>query len=155
MSTENKQKICPFIFDTYRAVIKNSVGCKLFHNFYAEVNGKRTDIMRNGELSCAFYVSSVLALFKMVKEIHGTVDSTAKNLLESGWRVINKQKVGSVVIWENFDFNKGDTHRYIGFYVGGNEAISNSYKLGYPVKHHWTFEIKRKVDIILQNPKLN
>ena len=87
MSTQNnKQKVILLIFETYLAVVRNSVRSKLFQNFYAKVNGKKTDIMRNGELSCAFYVSSVLALPKFIKEVHTTVDSTVKDLKESVWK---------------------------------------------------------------------
>jgi len=150
----NERKITPLVFDTYLTVIKNSVGSKLFRNFYAKVNGKKTDIMRNGELSCAFYISSVLALFKFIKEIHGTVDSTVKGLKESGWRKIDKPKIGSVLVWKKIDFGDNDVHKHIGFFVGRNKAISNSYKLGYPIKHSWNFGAKRKIDAILWNPKI-
>lgn len=149
-----KQKIVPLIFDTYLAVIKNSVGSKLFRNFYAKVNGKRTDIMRNGDLSCAFYVSSVLVLFQMINKIHGTVDSTVLDLKKSGWRIIKKPKIGSVLVWEKIDFGKNNIHRHIGFYIGNNKAISNSCESGYPVRHYWTFGGKRKIEMILWNPKL-
>ncbi len=152
MSTK-KQKIIPLIFDTYIAVIKNSIGSKLFRNFYAKVDGKKLDIMNNGELSCAFYVSSILVLFSFIKKVHGTVDSTVKDLQQSGWRVIKKPKIGSIIVWEKMDFKKGDSHKHIGFYIGNNQAISNSYKLGYPIKHHLTFNNKRKVELILWNQR--
>lgn len=155
MPTQKKEhKITPLIFDTYLAMIKNSVGAELFRNFYAKVNGKKTDIMRNGELSCAFYVSSVLALSKFIKEVHGTIDSTVKNLQESGWKKVSKPKIGSVLVWEKMDFGNGNAHKHIGFFIGGNEAISNSYKLGFPVEHSWDFNAKRKIDIILWNQKV-
>ena len=156
MSTQsNKQKIIPLVFDTYLVVIKNSIGSKLFRNFYAKVGGKKTDIMRNGELSCAFYVSSVLTLLKLIKEVHGTVDSTIKDLKESGWKKINKPKIGSILVWEKIDFGDGDIHKHIGFFIGRNKAISNSYKLGYPIEHSWNFNTKRRVDAILWNPKIH
>lgn len=155
MSTQRKkQKIEPLFFDTYLAVIKNSIGSKLFRNFYAKVNGKKNDIMRNGELSCAFYVSSVLYLFKFIKEVHGTVDSTVENLKKSGWRKINHPKVGSILVYEKMDFGDGDIHKHIGFFVGDNKAVSNSYNLGHPVVHSWNFHAKRRVDMILWNPKI-
>lgn len=149
-----KSRVVPIVFDTYLAVIKNSIGSKLFRNFYAKVNGKKTDIMRNGELSRAFYVSSVLTLFKFIKNIHGTVDSIVKNLEESGWRKIDKPKIGSILVWERIDFGNSDIHKHIGFFIGGNEAVSNSYRLGRPVSHSWNFNGKRKVDMILWNPRI-
>ena len=109
--------------------------------------------MKNGGLSCAFYTSSVLSLFKFVKAVHGTVDSTAKDLVASGWRIIKKPKLGSVLVWEAMDFG-GEVHKHIGFYIGNDKAISNSDKLGTPVEHHLTFHNKRKIEIILWNSKL-
>lgn len=155
MSIKNgPHKISPLVFDTYMAVIGNSVGSKLFRNFYAEVNGKKTDIMRNGELSCAFYVSSVLALFKFIKNVHGTVDSTVKELQESGWKKIDNPKIGSVLVWEKMNFGDNDIHKHIGFFIGDTTAISNSCKVKHPIKHSWNFDGKRRVTMILWNPKI-
>ena len=144
-----KQKIIHLPFDTYLAVVKNSVGSRMFRNFYAKVNGKKTDIMKNGKLSCAFFASSLLHLFKLVKEPHATVDGTIKDLRSSGWKAIRKPRIGSVLVLE-----AKDSHKHIGFYIGNNKAISNSTKLGYPVKHHWTFGGARKVELMLSHPKL-
>ena len=151
---EEKDKIKPLLFDTYLSVVKNSIGSNLFRNFYAEVQGKQLDIMRNGELSCAFFVSSILALFKFIKEVHGTVDSTIKDLRDSGWNEITNPEVGSILIWEKVDFGDNDVHKHIGFYIGNDEAISNSFKLGHPVSHNWSFNDTRRVELMLWNPKI-
>ncbi|MFH1170331.1 MAG: hypothetical protein V1704_02130 [Candidatus Vogelbacteria bacterium] len=148
-----KQKVIPLIADTYLAVIKNSLGSKMFRNLYAKVDGKKEDITRNGELSCAFYVSSILALSKQIKEIHVTVDSTVKDLKKSGWKISQKPKVGSVLVWEKVNFGNNDVHKHIGFYIGDRKAVSNNYQCGYPVKHNWIFT-NRKIEMILWNPKL-
>ena len=144
-----QQKIIHLPFDTYCAVVQNSVGSRMFRNFYAKVDGKKTDIMKNGELSCAFFASFLLYLFRLIKEPHATVDGTIKDLRASGWKGVKKPKLGSVLIWEA---QKGNRH--IGFYMGGTKAVSNSTKLGYPAKHHWTFGSARKVELILSHPKL-
>jgi hypothetical protein len=148
------QKITPLLFETYLAVVKNSVGSKMLRNFFARVSGKRKDVMNNGELSCAFYVSSVLALFKYCKAPHGSVDSTVGDLRKSGWKVAKKPVVGSVLVWSKMDFGKNDAHKHIGFYIGKDRAISNNYKLGYPTEHHWTFNSKRKIEMILWGSKI-
>lgn len=150
----NKKEIVPLFFNTYLAVIKNSIGSNLFRNFYVKVGDEQTDIMRNGELSCAFYVSSVLALFKFIKEVHGTVDSTVKDLQESDWEIIKEPKIGSILVWEKIDFGDNDIHKHIGFFVGDNTAISNNYKLGYPTSHNWNFNDTRRVDVIFWNQKI-
>ena len=155
-----KKKINPIIFDTYLAVIKNSFGSNIFRNFYAEVNGKKTDITENGNLSCAWFVSSILNLFKLIEKIHVTVTGTIDDLKRSGWKKIKEPKVGSILVWEEMDYGKKDFHRHIGFYIGNQIAISNSSKLGYLVKHNWTFGIKknkpvRKIESTFWNNKLN
>ncbi len=156
-----KQKVIPIIFDTYIAVIKNSVGSKMFRNFYAKVDGKKTDIMKNGDLSCAWFVSSLLYLFKLIKDAHATVNGTIKDLQQSGWKKIKKPKIGSVIVWEKIDFGNKDFHKHIGFYIGNNKAISTSNsKKGQPIIHHWTYGIKRnkpvrKVKAIFWHKKLN
>ena len=156
-----KQKVIPIIFDTYIAVIKNSVGSKMFRNSYAKVDGKKTDIMKNGDLSCAWFVSSLLYLFKLIKDAHATVNGTIKDLQQSGWKKIKKPKIGNVIVWEKIDFGNKDFHKHIGFYIGNNKAISTSNsKKGQPIIHHWTYGIKRnkpvrKVKAIFWHKKLN
>lgn len=144
----------PLYFDTYLAAIKNSVGSKIFRNFYVKVGGKKKDVMNNGELSCAFYVSSILALFKYIKEPHGAVLATVEDIQKAGWTKINKPIIGSVLVWEKIDFGSNDLHAHIGFYIGKDIAISNNYKLGYPTEHNWTFNGMRKIDSIWWNAKL-
>ena len=148
-----KQNVILIIPDIYLAVIKNSIDSKLFRNLYANVNGKRIDITANGGLSCAFYVSSILLLFKFIKEGHATVDSTVKDLKQSGWKKIKKPKIGSIIVWGKM-VGKNGIHKHIGFYIGDNNAISNSEKFRCPKIHHWTFGAKRKIELILWNPKL-
>jgi hypothetical protein len=153
-------KIEPIIYDSYIAVIKNSVGANTWRNFYAKVDDKKVDIMQDGDLSCAFFVSSILSLFGLIKHPHTTVESTIKDMEESGWQEIKKPKIGSVLIWEAITDSKEEVHRHIGFYIGNKTAISNSSKKRVPVKHHWTFGEKngkpiRKIEKIFWHKKLD
>ncbi len=150
-----KSKIELLLYDTYITAIKNSVGSKMFRNSYAKIEGKKIDILQNGKLSCAFYVSFVLVPFRLIKELHATVSSTIKDLMTSGWKAIKKPKVGSILVWEEIDFGKNDKHKHIGFYIGDKEAVSNSRNKKTPIKHHWTFGGKRKVEMILWNSNLD
>jgi len=155
-----RQNVKPLIFNTYIAVIKNSVGAKIWRNFYAEVNRKPQDIMRNGDLSCAFFVSSVLALFGLTRNPHATVSGTLEDMGRSGWRKIKKPKTGSVLVWEAIKDSRGEMHKHIGFYIGDGMAISNSSKARMPIKHHWTFGERngkpvRQVETIFWHPKLD
>ncbi len=149
------------------AVIKNSVGSKMFRNSYAKVNGKKTDILDDGELSCAFFVSSILAIFPLFELLkyppHATVEGTVKDLERSGWRKIPAAKepqIGSIIVWEKKNFGKNDFHKHIGFYIGGKNAISNSLKKRTPIIHHWTYGEKngrpvRKIEAVYWNKKLS
>lgn len=149
-----KSKVELILYDTYLAFIKNSVGSKIFRNSYAKVNGKKVDILHNGKLSCAVYVSSLLVLFKLIKEPHAVVDSTVKDLLASNWKIVKEPKAGSILVWGEVDFGDNEKHKHIGFYLGNKKALSNRTELGYPVKHHWTYGGKRKIEMILWNDKL-
>jgi hypothetical protein len=154
------KQVKPLLYETYLAVIRNSVGAKIFRNFYAKIGGKKIDIMKNGKLSCAFFVSSILSLFKLAQKPHGTVDGTVKDMKKHGWTSIKKIKIGSVIVWEQKKFGKEGAHKHIGFYIGNGKAISNSTKSGSPAIHHPTFgtangKPKRKIEAIYWNNKLN
>lgn len=127
-------------FESYIAMISNSVGTEMFKNFYIEKEGNKKDVFNNGELSCAYYVSSVLTLFGQNNKSHATVESTIKDLEEHKWQKLKpktKLEVGDVIIWEDMEFadEPGVLHPHIGFYLGNKKAISNNYKIGSPQKH--------------------
>ena len=137
---------------TYLKVIENSIGSKMFRNLYVvfKDSKKTKDVLENGNKSCAFYVSSVLSLFEMVKKTHATVKSTFDDMIESGWKKTKKPQKGDVIIWEE---KKGYTH--IGFLWNKKEAISNSSEKKLPIKHSIDFKGKRKIiDILHFNFKL-
>ncbi|PJA46299.1 hypothetical protein CO172_03920 [Candidatus Uhrbacteria bacterium CG_4_9_14_3_um_filter_36_7] len=148
------KKITPLIFKTYICLIEASIGCILFRHFYVKINAKQKDIMQNGELSCAFYVSSILNMFQLIDRGHVTVDSTVSDLLKFGWKKTKKLRKGSIIVWEPIDFGKTGVHKHIGFYIGNSKAISNDSKKGFPAKHSWNFNGERKVEMILWNSKL-
>ncbi len=147
------KKIIPLTFSNYLAFIKNSISSKSYRNLYIKIDNRKIDATQNGLLSCAFFVSSILVIFGFIKRIHATVASTIRDLEESGWKEIKKPKIGSVLVWEEMDFGNNEFHKHIGFFIGKNQAISNSYKLKCPVKHHYTFQGKRKIISIFWNPK--
>ncbi len=148
-------------FETYLAVIRNSVGSRMFRNFFMEIGGEKIDATRNGEVSCAFFASNVLHMFsalKLITEPHLTVDSTEKDLLARGWREISEPRAGAVLIWESKE-SHGGRNRHIGFYTGNGLAISNDSDTGIPAVSHWTFGEKegkpiRKVEKILWHDAL-
>lgn len=48
------------VFESYIAMIRNSISTKMFQNFFIKEGSKKKDILNGGELSCAIYVSSIL-----------------------------------------------------------------------------------------------
>lgn len=148
-----KSKVKMLLCDTYIAAIRNSAGSKLFRNLYLAKNKKRVDALNSGQLSCAVFVSWVLRIFYLIKEGHATVDGTMNDLKKSGWYEIKRPKVGSILVWERAFLN-GTSNKHMGFYIGNKEAVSNSRSRRTPVKHHWTYGGKRKIEMILWNDRL-
>lgn len=134
---------------SYLAMIKNSVGSKMFRNRYFFMQGKSKDILENGSLSCAFYVSSILYLNGLITAIHCTVDGTVKDMQKSGWRKIKRPAIGSVLVWDKDKHG----HKHIGFYIGKNLAVSNSSTKKVPTKHDLHYR-GRKIIGIYFHPKL-
>ncbi len=144
----------PLIFKTYISRIKKAVGSKMFQNFFMKIGNKEMDILNNGNLSCAMFVSSVLYLSKLIFDFHTTVSSTIKDMEKSGWYKIKKPKIGAVLVWEPQKLGN-DVHAHIGFYISNNKAISNSSRKKTPQIHHYLMENNRKIIAIYWNKKLN
>lgn len=154
-----KQRLTLEVFRSYIAAIKNSVGSKIFRSRYFRVNGKPQDVLENGNLSCAYFVSSILYHFGLTKEIHTTVRKTISDMERRGWKGIKKPRAGSVLIYEEKYFpESGHRHMHIGFYIGGGRAVSTSSKYRTPIVHRWQKEPSsgkpRKVIAILWNRRL-
>ena len=150
MVLENKPE--RLIKETYLACIRNSVGTKMFRNFFLKENGKVFDATENGNLSCAFYVSGLLRMINLIESVHGTVEGIREDLERSGWEKVEEPIPGDVIIWEADE--SPDPHKHIGFYLGINLAVSNSSIKRQVAKHDWTFDATRKVEAIYSNPIL-
>jgi hypothetical protein len=125
-------------FLSFLAVVRNSVGSQMFRNFYVRRDGELFDALHDGGRSCAFYVSSILTIFKKVESFHNTVQSTVKDMERSGWRLVadlGDLMPGDVLVWAAEELDVG-RHSHIGFYVGDGQAVSTSYETGTPVLHH-------------------
>ena len=139
----------------------------MFRNFYISENGVERDVLEDGSLSCAVFVSSILyfhnsllEFFKKphwIKFTHANVVSTEKDMLENGWYEIKELKSGAVIVWEKKQVN-GDNvmHFHVGFCVSETEAVSNGSKNGgFPWKHHITYNGTRKIEKIYWHPELD
>lgn len=121
--------------ENYLAMIKNSIGSKQFQNLYALIDGDKKDITEGGYISCAYYVTSILVIFKLIDNPHSTVEGSVKALKNSGWDSIREPKIGSIVVWGPSPWSDKSIHKHIGFYIGEGKAISNSSKKHVPHIH--------------------
>ena len=154
-----KNKVKPLLLDTLLSVLEKSIGTKMFQTIWAEVDGRKIDITEKGNLSCALFVSSILAMFDLVDKVHTTVSGTVKAMEKSGWRSTKKLTPGVVIVWGKSQDVSFD-HQHIGFYLGDNVAISNNSKKKTPIKHHVTFgrtgqKGYRSIAAIYKHPSLN
>lgn len=151
---DNKSKPVPILFDTYLALIQNSLGTKMFRNFYAIYEDKKQDLTQNGDLACAFYVSFVLHNFGLTKEPHLTVNGTQKDMEESGWERIEQPKPGVVIIWASREFDDGP-HKHIGFAISDNQAVSTNSQTGEVYQHEISDDSTRLVESLWWHSSLS
>ncbi len=159
----SRKKVSLF-FKNYLAQIKKSLGTKMFQNYFLKVGDKEKDILENGRLSCAVFVSSLLILKGLIqgppRSPHAIVKSLIKNLEDSGWYKIPQPRPGAVLVWEAAQIGSSSKITdHIGFYLGQNRAISNNLEARTPLEHHWTYGTKngkpvRKVTAIYWHRKL-
>lgn len=138
--------------ESYLACIQNSVGTKLFQEYYARVDGKKKDVVEKGDKSCALYVSSVLKLFGLIGDVQLTVHRTLSGMEHNGWVKITRPKVGCVIVWKEKEFGAGNPRKHIGFYIGKGIAISNSSAKGVPTRHPYTSYKGRGIEALYAHP---
>lgn len=142
--------------DSYLQMIKNSVGTKMFRNLYLEIDNKKVDAVRDGNFSCAFFVSNILMIWGLITEGHATVEAITKDMLKNGWKEIPREKVGpgDVIVWEKLKGENRKSHLHNGFYINNKKAVSNDSKKGVPIIHSWDYNGKRKIIAVYTYPKL-
>ncbi|GIW67505.1 MAG: hypothetical protein KatS3mg096_373 [Candidatus Parcubacteria bacterium] len=128
-------------------LIKNSLGTKLFKSVYFFIDKKSVDIYKKGKLSCAFYVSTILKIIGLVKDIHATVQGLIRDLEESGWYKIDKLKKGAIIIWDK----EKSGHLHVGFYLGNNKAASNSSSKRMPIVHSLHYQGRKILAVYFHN----
>lgn len=153
-SSSKKPPLELLLFDSYITAVEKSVGSRFFQSVFAKVKGRKEDILRGGELSCAFFVSSLLLLFGLISRKHANVDSTLRSLRRCGWHDIARPKRGAVIVWGIKDFAKGDSHKHIGFCLDGRTALSHSFYKKTPVQHAILSAKLGRVETILWNRRL-
>ncbi len=155
-----RNRVVPIIRDSYFKMIENSLGIRLFRNFYAYVDGKKKDITKNGQLSCAFFVSSILNNFELIEHGHLTVESTIKDMRKTGWKEIKKIRKGAVLVWEEKKNKRNNVNKHLGFYIGNGQAISNDSIKRVPIRHQFTYgsprdKSYRRIIAVFWHPRLS
>lgn len=125
-------------------MIHNAVGTNMYRNLYALVDDKEQDIVKDGVRSCSLFVSSILNQFHLIESAiapHVTVAGLEKNMKNSGWQVTDTSRPGDVIIWEPIR-QADDINPHVGFFIGGDQAVSNDWQTRVPIKHHITYGTK-------------
>ncbi|MDE2498580.1 MAG: hypothetical protein KGL56_00185 [Alphaproteobacteria bacterium] len=129
------------IRNSYLAMVENSEGSRMFRNRFYIIDGQSLDVLEDGDLSCAEYVSSVLYLFGLIAGIHTTVVGCVEDMLSHGWQAIPEPRQGAIIHW---DFKKLDDgtrgkNRHLGFYWDAEAAYSNDPVTRAILRHHPTY----------------
>ncbi len=141
-------KLTPATKATYLAMVKALPNVKLFQKLYmTDETGKQVEITNDGELSCAFTVTSILKIFNLIDDVHATVAGTLRAAPNNGWEPTTTPQAGDLIVWDVYE-----GHPHIGFYLGGQDCISNNTALGYPTKHKITMKDGRQPQQFLTNP---
>jgi hypothetical protein len=129
------------IYKSYIKAIENSIDSKIFNSLYVKnlTTNEIYDVMDDGDLSCAYFVSGLLSLFNLIDKPHATVTTVIKKLKETGWQQVADHREGDVVVWEEIFNNDGTKHEHIGFALDNNDAVSNSTGDRKITKHHITY----------------
>ena len=136
------------LYDSYFAMIENSVGTRMFRNLWANVDGKRVDILENGVLSCAKFVSSLLYMNKLIDDVHANTASTVETMKRNGWIELETDDLrpGAVIVWKARPYPDGSWVPHIGFVLGEHGVVSTSPVKGEVVQHEIDY-LKSRDDI--------
>lgn len=121
--------------------IEASCGSTQFRRLYAEVDGTEVDILRDGQVSCAVFVSALLVMAELLPKMCATVSGLERQLQANGWQQVDTVSPGAVIIWEASAQASGEEHLHAGFALSAEEAVSHSDKGRVPEKHHYTFGV--------------
>ncbi len=125
---------------TYIKAIENSVGSKIFNSIFVRFkdSGEEKDILDDGDASCAYFVSGILAIFQLMDRPHATVGTVQKLLAENKeWKIVdvNEIEAGDVIFWKKITYENGDSNAHAGFALSDLEAVSTDYRTRMVFKH--------------------
>ena len=135
--------------------IHASVDSGMFKGVFADVDGQKVDITKNGQLSCAVYVSALLLMSGTIDTMTATVKGLENALRQSGWVSTAYLYRGAVVIWFPQEQADGRKHEHAGFVLSDRMAVSHSDIARCPVEHELYFGGKRLIKAAYINPRLH
>ncbi len=130
--------------ETYLKAVENSIGSTQYRSLMVRYkdSGEVKDILEDGNLSCAYFVSSLLCLFGMIDRQRATVKSMLRFVTEdSAWSQVafDDAAPGDVVFYTEREFADGSLHAHVGFVLSEHEAVSTSDTKRCVIKHSLTY----------------
>lgn len=125
------------LYKSYMSAVKNSAGSRFFRNlYYVEKDGRVPEVLQNGNLSCAYFVSTILRHFDLIGKWRVGVDEVVEEMKRYGWTAVVTPRPGDVIVWGKKCFKKSKKcHKHVGFIIGKGRAVSNSSGRKYPAIH--------------------
>lgn len=116
------------LWESLYAALEGSVGTAQYRTLYRRMpDGTLDDVIDNGDLGCAYFVSSMLSAFGLISHgVHTTVRMTLSDMQESGWIEVGDPEPGSVVLWGEKHGDDGRPHFHMGICVDPTHAIEHS-----------------------------
>lgn len=133
-SQDGQPQVVRRVFDSYLAFTNNSISSHSWSQYYADINGVKTEIVHDGDRACAYFVSSILRIFNLIELVHMTVPSVIADMKKSDWYQIESARVGAVIVYDSIKI-KNKSFPHIGICVSDNKVVSNSDKTGTPIEH--------------------
>jgi hypothetical protein len=129
-----ESKLTKLILKNFLASAIGMAGSGMFRHIYVrDESGREFDAAEDGSLSCAYAVSGLLCMYRLIDQPHSTVATVLKKMQESGWQETDTSRPGAVAYWPEYE-----GHEHIGIVVSDTECISNSTSERVPVRHGLT-----------------
>jgi hypothetical protein len=114
------------------AQCEGAINSKQYRHLWFDVDGAQKDIVEDGILSCAYFMSSLLHNHNLITAVHATVKGTVADMTAFGWIKLETPQVGCILHWEEYE-----GHEHIGIFIGEDMAISHSDRTQSPQRHDW------------------
>jgi hypothetical protein len=139
--------------------LESSIGKTFWQRWYIHYEKEESirDVVGGGNLSCAFFVSSLLTLLSLLKkpQVHTFVSTLIESIEESGWEKTHTPLPLSIVYWGEKKGESGKMHQHIGFILNEKTAVSMQSTTGTPQKHTVDYDGSRPPLFFYTHPLLH